>query len=266
MKQSGKAALSSFFSGFKWVDSIADSPLGNGKEITEEDFALLPLRDLVLYPNTVVPIFITAHPGIAALEESLRRDKRLFAVCLIKKDPASQEEISPVGTTVRIIQHLKLPDNTFRLVLQGEYRGRILSIDKKDNFSLVRVAPIDSEPFPDPPLPEDIALLRTVQRSFTQYAELSKKIGAETQLAVEGTENPERMANLICNSSQLKCEKKLELLAIGSARERLAAILDTLERENEILGIQRNISGKVRSRMEKTQRDYYLHEQLKEIN
>jgi len=266
LKRSGnakKAGFSSFFSGLK----LPDLPLGNGEKLTEEAFALLPLRDLVLYPNTVVPIFITAHPGIAALEEALRRDNRLFAVCQKKKEPGQDnEEIWPVGTVVRILQHLKLPDNTFRLVLQGEYRGRILNTEKQDTYTLVHVEPIAMELFSDPPLPEDIALLRAVQRSFIHYGELSKKIGSETLLAVERAENPERAANLVCNAMQLKPEKKVELLAIAGVRERLCAILETMERENEILGIQKNISGKVKSRMEKHQREYYLNEQLKEIN
>ncbi|MDR2717806.1 MAG: endopeptidase La [Treponema sp.] len=242
-------------------------PEGAGR-LTREDFTLLPLHELVLYPHTVVPIFITAHDGIAAVDEALRRDNRLFAACLRKREPAYPdiEEPWPVGTVVRVIQHLRLPDNTFRIVLQGEYRGRIVGMERRDDYSLVKVEPIDSGFFANPPLPEDVALMRAVQRSFTQYAELSKKIGSETLLAVERTESPERLANLVCNSMQLKPEKKIELLAVSGATERLVAILETLERENEIYGIQKNISGKVRSRMEKHQREYYLHEQLKEIN
>jgi len=265
---SKKTGFSSFFSGFKKTDSIFDVTAEGGERITDERFTLLPMRELVLFPNTIVPVFITAQPGMAALEEALQRDKRLFAACLKKRESllAGVEETWPVGTVVRIVQHLKLPDNTMRVVLQGEYRGRILETEQHEGFAIVKVAPIDSELFGDPPLPEDIALLRTVQRSFAQYAELSKKIGSETLLAVERTENPERLANLICNSSLLKPEKKIDLLAISGARERLEAILETLERENEIFGIQKNISGKVRSRMEKTQREYYLNEQLKEIN
>jgi len=265
---SKKTGFSSFFSGFRKADSIFDLTAEGGEKITDEQFTLLPMRELVLFPNTIVPIFITAQPGMAALDEALQRDKRLFAACLKKRESllAEVEETWPVGTVVRIVQHLKLPDNTMRVVLQGEYRGRILETEQREGFAIVKVAPIDTELFGDPPLPEDIALLRTVQRSFAQYAELSKKIGSETLLAVERTENPERLANLICNSSLLKSEKKIELLAISGARERLEAILETLERENEIFGIQKNISGKVRSRMEKTQREYYLNEQLKEIN
>ncbi|MDR0290288.1 MAG: LON peptidase substrate-binding domain-containing protein, partial [Treponema sp.] len=258
--------FSSLFSALKRPE--VDFPM---EKLVSEEFTLLPLRDLVLYPNTVVPVFITVQPGMSALEEALRRDNRLFAACLKKQEPGASalsktDETWPVGTAVRIIQHLKLPDNTFRVVVQGEYRGKILHADHKDEYTLVKVQPIDSGFFGDPPLPEELALLRAVQRSFNQYAELSKKIGSDTLLAIDRTENPERLANLICNSMQLKPEKKVELLAVAGAGERLVAVLETLEKENEIFGIQKNISGKVKSRMEKRQREYYLNEQLKEIN
>ena len=273
-----KTGFFSFLSGFKQAAGFDIPPetslLRSGEKITEEEFTLLPLRDLVLYPHTVVPVFVTMQPGILALEEALRRDNRLFAVCLRKREQGKagaasggdSDEICPVGTVVRIIQHLKLPDTTFRVVLQGEYRGKILDTEQQDGYTLVKVEPIDTGFFDDPPLPQDIALLRTVQRSFVQYAELSKKIGSDTLLAVERTENPERLSNLVCNAVHLKPEKKVDLLAVSGAKERLAAILEMLERENEIFGIQKNISGKVKSRMEKRQREYYLHEQLKEIN
>jgi ATP-dependent Lon protease len=264
-----KAVFPSLFSGRKKSEGDVFSTEGR---ITREEFTLLPLRDLVLYPHTVVPVFITLQPGIAALEEALRRDNRLFAACLKKKEARTEDgayradEVWPSGTVVRILQHLRLPDNTFRVVLQGEYRGKIVEAAEKEGYALVQVAPINSGFFGDPPVPEEIALMRAVQRSFAQYAELSKKIGSETLVAVERTENPERMANLISNSMQLKPEKKVELLSISGVRERLLTILEILERENEIFGIQKNISGKVKSRMERRQREYYLHEQLREIN
>ena len=230
---------------------------------TPELLILLPLRDLVLFPNTVVPIFISLQPCIAALEESLRHDNRMFAACLRKGDEGY--EPWQIGTVVRVIQHLKLPDNTFRVVLQGEYRGKIVDLENLGNYTMVNVEPIDAG-LDDVSLPEDVALLRAVQSSFSQYAEMTKKIGLETLQAVERSENPERTANLICNSMLLNPEKKVELLGISDANERLTLLLETLERENEIIGIQKKISGKVKSRMEKNQREYYLHEQLKEIN
>jgi len=256
---SKKNGFPSFLSGF-----IKDSDDKN----TEESLTLLPLRDLVLFPNTLVPLFLTTPAGIAALAQAIQRDNRLFAVCQKKPEPGDEtgEYLWPVGTAVRVVQHLRLPDSTFRVVLQGEYRGRINEIEQRGDYSLVKVSPLDTGGFSDSPLPQDIALIRAVQKAFAQYAELSKKIGTDTLLAVERAENPERLANLICNSSHFKTEKKVELLAVPDLRERLEAVLETLERENEIFGIQKNISGKVKSRIDKNQREYYLHEQLKEIN
>ena len=262
----GKGLIKTGFTSF--ISGLRKESVFFGEKITEEFFVLLPLRELVLFPNTIVPIFITHQAGIDALEESLRRDNRLFAACLRRREQAGTENDEPwhAGTAVRIVQHLKLPDNTFRVVLQGEYRGSILGMEQCGAYTQVKVAPIDAGAFENPPAPEDIALLRALQKSFTQYAELSKKVGSETLLAVERAENPERIANLICNSANLKTEKKVELLAIAGARERLEAVLETLERENEIFGIQKNISGKIKSRIDKNQREYYLHEQLREIN
>jgi ATP-dependent Lon protease len=231
-----------------------------------EEFAMLPLRELVLFPQTTVPIFITNKSGIAALKEALQRDMRLFAVCLRRRTSTGLDEPWPVGTVMRIVQHLQLPDNTFRLVLQGEYRCIIKNLKPHGDFYMTQVIPIPAKDFADPPAPEDSALLRSVRQSFIQYAELSKKINTDVISAVERTENPERLANLICNAMVLKPEKKIELLTIIGARERLRNLLETLELENEIFGIQKNISGKVKSRLEKTQREYILHEQLKEIN
>ncbi|MCL1837555.1 MAG: LON peptidase substrate-binding domain-containing protein, partial [Treponema sp.] len=119
MKNGGgskKTGFPSFFTGVKKIES--------GEKLTSEEFALFPLRELVLYPNTVVPIFISYQPGMAALEEALRRDNRMFAACIKKKDRSRQDsdETWLFGTVVRVIQHMKLPDGTFRVVLQGEYR------------------------------------------------------------------------------------------------------------------------------------------------
>ncbi|MDR2477260.1 MAG: endopeptidase La [Treponema sp.] len=270
MKRGGsikKTGVSSFFLGLKEKTLTRELSDGKNGQALDEEFAILPLRELVLFPQTIVPIFITYRPGIAALEEALRRDMRLFAVCLKKREAVEgKDEPWPIGTAVRIIQHLKLPDNTFRVVLQGEYRGMIRSLDQRGDVSVARVEPIAADGFDDPPASDDSALLRSVQKSFVQYAELSKKINTDTIAAVERTENPERLANLICNAIALKAEKKVELLAVSGVRERLLAVLETLELENEIFGIQKNISGKVKSRMEKTQREYILHEQIKEIN
>ncbi|MDR2953177.1 MAG: endopeptidase La, partial [Treponema sp.] len=200
-------------------------------------------------------------------EEALTRDNRLFAACLKKHEISLAADIPwETGTVVRIIQHMKLPDGTYRVVFQGEYRGTIVSINPQNNYSMVRAEPLKTIGLSEPLSSEDSALMRSIQKSFAQYAEYSKKIGTDTLSAVERTENPERLANLVCNSTHLKSEKKIELLGYADTRERLLAILETLEMENEIYGIQKNISGKIRSRMNKRHREYILHEQLREIN
>jgi ATP-dependent Lon protease len=250
-----------------------------GKNDTEE-FPILPLRDLVLFPQTVIPMFVTYGVGIAAVDIALGRDFRMFAACLRNSgetqaadesgrkgaSPSGSGETHSVGTVVRIVQHLKLPDNTYRVVLQGEYRARILAVSEQKDYTAVNVEPIMPVGFTDIANPESAALARTIQKSFAQYAELSKKVGAETLTAAERTESPERLVNLIGNCLAIKTHRKLELLSIADTGARLEKLLEILELENEIFGIQKNISGKVKSRMDKTQREYILHEQLKEIN
>jgi ATP-dependent Lon protease len=227
----------------------------------------------------MIPVFITYKAGIAAVEEALKRDQRLFAACLREGGEAVPAKggihaaafgrivpsIHAAGSVVRVVQHLRLPDNSFRVVLQGEYRGKIASFKSEDS-SIVRVKPIGSSGPADMEGAEITALIRAMQKSFVQYAEYSRKVSTETLSAVEKTESSERMCNLICNAIAVKAERKIELLGIEDAVTRLEAILETLEMENEIFGIQKNISGKVKSRMDRTQREYILHEQLKEIN
>jgi len=262
-----KKGFGRIFSGFFGKNNYLQEQSPLTEEISTEDFPLLPLRDLVLFPQTVIPIFITFKPGITALEEALKHDNRLFAACLRKHEIGlAADEPWNYGTVVRIIQHLKLPDNSYRVIFQCEYRGVIVSNVQQNNFSTVKVEPLKITGLNQPLSSEDSALMRNVQISFAQYAEFSKKIGTDTLTAVEKTEDPERLANLVCNATHLKSEKKVELLAYCDTRERLLAILETLEFENEIYGIQKNISGKVRSKMDKRHREYILHEQLREIN
>jgi ATP-dependent Lon protease len=282
-----------------------------GKSVSEE-FPLLPLRELVLFPHTIVTIFITYKSGITALESALKRDSRLFAACLkgsaapAERDAAKGKtrfrikrgnpampvenlpgtsietryyplgfdgETYPAGTVVRVLQHMKLPDNTFRVALQGEYRGLIASTQRKGGFSTVSIEPMGAAGRPADAGKENreekiqlLALVRAAQRSFAQYAEYSNKIGAETIVAVEKSESPERVGNLICNALMIKPDRKVELLAIQNTVDRMEAILQTLEAENEIFAVRNTINGKVKNRMDKNQREYFLTEQLREIN
>jgi ATP-dependent Lon protease len=255
------------FKGFFNKNPLFQQYSPENQELSEENFPMLPLRDLVLFPDTVVSIFIKVNSDISAVEEARVRENRLFAACLKKTESGfSSNDPYETGTVVRIINRLKLPDNTYRVVLQCEYRGTIVSLYPHNDFSIVRVEPLKVTGLSEPLTPDDLALIRSIQKSFTQYADYSKRINNDTLSAVERTENAERIANLICNSAYLKSEKKMELLRYTDTKERLLAILETLEKENEIFGIQKNITGKVRSRMDKRHREYVLTEQLREIN
>ncbi|MDR0389783.1 MAG: LON peptidase substrate-binding domain-containing protein, partial [Spirochaetaceae bacterium] len=234
-----------------------------GKNQSEE-YPLLPLRDLVLFPNTMIPIFITYKTGIAAIEEALRRDYHLFAAC--RKNALDSFDTHSSGSVARIVQQLRLPDGTFRVVLHGEYRARITrGPGGKENVPLVKVRPIavNGGEADDP---EAAALLRTVQQSFARYAELSKKVSTDTLSAAEKADSPERAINFMCNALAVKPERKVELLSMENTQARLKVLLETLELENEIFGLQKKISAKVKNRMEKTQREYILNEQIREIN
>lgn len=228
-----------------------------------DELPLLPLRELVLFPHTMVPVFISQKTGIAAVEEALKRDRRVFAVC--RKNGDAENETYEVGSVARLVQQLKLPDGTIRLILEGEYRARSSDRSESEGAIFVRVTPIgvsvnESEDT------EAAALARAVQKSFVQYAELSKKVSAEALAAIEHADGFERLANLACNALAVKIERKVELLGVEGGKERLAALLEAIELENEIIGIQRKISGKVKNRMDKNQREYILNEQLKEIS
>jgi len=259
------------------------------KKTELEEYPLLPLRELAIFPQTMMSVYVTYKSGINAIEESLTRDLRLFAACLRtdgqkpegskNAETADQKpgDVWDAGTVVRIVQNLRLPDNTFRVVLQGEYRALLAASapyktgSKKESI-LVMVEPIKAaeaanEASGDDASEQEItALMRAAQKSFAQYAEYSKKISTEIIAAVEKIENAEKLVNIITNALVIKAERKVDLIRIADPTERLEKLLETLELENEILGIQKNISGKVKSRMDKNQRDYILHEQLKEIN
>ena len=232
------------------------------KKPKSDELPLLQLRELVLFPHTMIPVFVSQKPAIAALEEASKRDRRVFAAC--RKPGLKEDESFDAGSVARVVQQLKLPDGTVRVLLEGEYRARQVETTEKGECRFAKIRPIgDDSGEADA---ETAALARAIQKSFGQYAELSKKVNAEALAAVERADSSERLANLVSNALAVKVERKIELLSVEGVKERLASTLEALEMENEIIGIQRKISGKVKTRMDKTQREYILNEQLKEIN
>ncbi|MDR2901251.1 MAG: endopeptidase La [Treponema sp.] len=243
-------AMSKFLSAFK------------ASKKPDEEFPLLPLRGVVLFPNTIAPIFVTFKDGIKAVEEAIKRDYYVFTVC--KKSAGDGGTYYSEGCVAKIVQQVKLPDGTFRVILQGEYRATISLAVEKNECTYVQINPIKVSSSVEES--ELLALMRSVQKAFAVYAELSKKVSTDTISAVENAETPERLGNLVSNAIAVKPEQKVPLLGMEDTKERLLAIFELLEKENEIFGIQKKISGKVKSKMDKTQREYILNEQLREIN
>jgi ATP-dependent Lon protease len=225
---------------------------------------LLPLRDIVVFPGMVVPLFVGRDKSIAALEAALAHDKLIFLSSQTDagtNDP-SEEDINRIGTVSGIIQLLKLPDGTVKVLVEGRMRGRISHYLPNDRFLQVRVEEVLPSRVTGP-LAE--ALVRNVVTSFESYAKLSKKIPAEVLAQLTSIEDPAKLADTVATHLPVKIADKQALLEIESDRERLEKILALLEAEVEILEIERRIRGRVKKQMERTQREFYLNEQMRAI-
>jgi ATP-dependent Lon protease len=234
---------------------------------TRTELCLVPLRDMVVFPQMVVPFFVGRKRSIRAVEEAMGRGKLVFLATQKhdKEEEPTEEDIYPVGTVARILQMLRLPDGTIRVLVEGNERANIVRyLDNTECFK-VQVRSIEDQR----PLGLDAhsaALMRAVSREFGRYSLLNKKIPQETLSGIEKAEDPDRLVNLISSCLPVKLEKKVELLAQTDIRLRLESLAVTLSTETELLEIEQKIAGKVKKRLEKTQKEYFLQEQLKEIH
>lgn len=234
--------------------------IGNQKK----ELPLVPMRELVVFPHMVLPFFAGRSGSIKALEEAMQRDRLVFLACQKNAVEDPQEgDLYNIGCIAKVIQMLKLPDGTVRVLAEGTERAEIQKIHKKKDFysAVPRIFQTSSEI-----TPEIAALMATVLDSFKRYTLFNKKITQEMISLAEKAENPHKLADLICAQTAFTTEKKMELLSLENPVERLEKLTVLLETENEILGLQNKINVKVKKRMEKNQREYYLNEQLKEIN
>jgi len=225
---------------------------------------LLPLRDIVVFPHMVVPLFIGRDKSIAALDAALAQDRLIFLAAqqdASTNDPG-EEEIFRIGTVAHVIQILRLPDGTVKVLVDGRYRGRISHYLPNDRFFQVTV-----EEFPvgmsDGPHAQ--ALVRNVRQSFENYAKLSKKISSEVLTQSASLEDPSSLADTVAAHLPIKLTDKQVILELASGTEQLEKLLAILEAEIEILEIERRIRGRVKKQMEKTQREFYLNEQMRAI-
>ncbi len=235
------------------------------KTITEADFLpLLPLRDVVVYPHLVIPLFVGRAKSVRALEIAVDNGKQIL---LVAQKSANQEEPGPsdlyeIGTLATILQMLKLPDGTVKVLVEGVSRARVLEfVEREDSFA-ARIASVDAGVSDNS---EVQALMRAVFTQFDQYVKINKKIPPEILTSLASIDDAGRLADTITAHLSLKLEEKQKILEMFDVAKRLEHLLGLLEAELDILQVEKRIRGRVKRQMEKSQREYYLNEQVKAI-
>ena len=233
-------------------------------ENSKLEMPLLPLRDVVVFPDMVIPLFVGRPKSIKALETAMESGKSIVLVAQksAAKDEPSPEDLYDVGSIANILQMLKLPDGTVKVLVEGSQRARIHSIEDVKTHFTVQVTPIATEPDTDS---ETEAMRRTMIQQFDQYVKLNKKIPPEILTSLAGIDEAGRLADTIAAHLPLKLEQKQEVLEMTGVKQRLDHLLKVVEGELDILQVEKRIRGRVKRQMEKSQREYYLNEQVKAI-
>jgi ATP-dependent Lon protease len=231
---------------------------------TQTQMPLLPLRDVVVFPHMVIPLFVGRPKSIKALETAMEAGKSIVLVAQksAAKDDPSPEDLYRIGSIANILQMLKLPDGTVKVLVEGSQRARIHDIvDLKTHYG-VTVTPVTPEIAADH---EIEAMRRTMIQQFDQYVKLNKKIPPEILTSLAGIDEAGRLGDTIAAHLPLKLEQKQEVLEMFGVKQRLEHLLKLVEGELEILQVEKRIRGRVKRQMEKSQREYYLNEQVKAI-
>ncbi|TDO16843.1 MULTISPECIES: endopeptidase La [Halomonas] len=226
---------------------------------------LLPLRDVVVYPQMVIPLFVGREKSIQALEAAMAADKRVLLVAQreASKDDPDNEDMFSIGTVAEIMQLLKLPDGTVKVLIEGESRADIREIIATDGgYSRAEVSLRESEPLSER---EQEALVRVLLNQFEQYVKMSKKVPNEVLNSLSGIEDPSRLVDTICAHLSLKIDDKQQLLEMDRVRDRIEHLMALIESEIDLLQVEKRIRSRVKEQMEKSQREYYLNEQMKAI-
>jgi len=227
-------------------------------------FPLLPLRDVVVFPHMVIPLFVGRSKSIKALETAMEAGKSIALVAQksATKDDPGTDDLYAIGSMANILQMLKLPDGTVKVLVEGTQRANVLRVfDAKSHFD----AEVQIVPAEDGTDSESEAMRRVLIAQFDQYVKLNKKIPPEILTSLAGIDDAGRLADTIAAHLPLKLEQKQEVLEIFGVRKRLEHLLGLLEGEIDILQVEKRIRGRVRRQMEKSQREYYLNEQVKAI-
>jgi ATP-dependent Lon protease len=227
-------------------------------------FPLLPLRDIVVFPDMVVPLFVGREKSILSLQAAMEDDKQVFLATQknARTEEPKADDIYTAGTICNILQLLKLPDGTVKVLVEGKRRGNIVAFEASDGFFVVQVAEVVEKKHHNA---EIEALVRGVTTTFENYAELTKTVPSEIMTALTGTKEPGKLADSLVAHLNLKLADKQDLLAMRNPDKRLEKLLALMESEIEILQIEKKIRSRVKKQMEKSQREYYLNEQMRAI-
>ena len=234
------------------------------EEIRSTLYPVLPLRDIVVFPQMIVPLFVGRDKSVRALEDVMKDDKQIL---LVTQKDAAQDDPTPddiylVGTIGTVLQLLKLPDGTVKVLVEGGRRARIVKFADNPDFFQAEAAAFDEEPGVES---ESEALCRAVVSQFEQYIKLNKKILPEVLISINQIEEASKLADTVAQHLALKIPDKQELLEIDSVTARLERIYGIMEGEINVLQVEKRIRSRVKRQMEKTQREYHLNEQLKAI-
>ena len=227
-------------------------------------YPMLPLRDVVVFPHMVIPLFVGREKSIKALDHAMESGKQIFLAAQhdAADDDPSPEHIYEIGTVANILQLLKLPDGTVKVLVEGTARAAIVRYVQSEEAFEVDAVDVNDELIDER---EAEVLIRTVVTEFEQYVKLNQKIPPEVLTSLSGIEEPGRLADTIAAHLTLRNEEKQKILEYASSRERLEHILGIMESEIDLLQVEKRIRGRVKKQMEKSQREYYLNEQMKAI-
>lgn len=225
---------------------------------------LLPLRDVVIYPHMVIPLFVGRERSIQALELAMSADKQIFLVSQrdAAEDDPRQSGLYTIGTIAQVLQLLKLPDGTVKVLVEGLRRAELSDLTESEGAFVAVLSEVASE---DLTRADAEVLTRTLFNQFDQYVKLSKKVAAEVLTSVTGIDDPSRLADTIAAHLSLRLEEKQAILDILPVQARVEHLMALMESEIDILKVEKRIRGRVKKQMEKSQREYYLNEQIKAI-
>ncbi|HCG78341.1 MAG TPA: endopeptidase La, partial [Oceanospirillales bacterium] len=232
--------------------------------MSQQNLPLLPLRDVVVFPAMVIPLFVGREKSINALQEAMDGDKRIMLAA--QRDAADDapvlEGMHETGTLATILQLLKLPDGTVKVLVEGDVRARLDNLVDAGDMYRGDITVVEEEELSER---ENEVLLRSLTGHFEQYVQLSKKVPSEVLSTISNIEDASRLADTIAAHLSLKLEEKQDVLEVLNAKDRVEHLMELMESEIDLLKVEKRIRGRVKKQMEKSQREYYLNEQMKAI-